>query len=125
MTAVPLPGVSRFTGQEVGRSLILHPLREPQQNSGFIILGVTSRTGGQREDRPWLGLQQEHPSLKTNPSRTEGNLRVKLHLNPVTPEQQDPAEPGPGPAVCRELSYEARQFSSAAQRRLYMGVLCT
>lgn len=37
MTAVPLPGVTRFTGQEVGCSLVLHPLTKPQQNPGVVI----------------------------------------------------------------------------------------
>lgn len=37
VTAVPLPGVARFTGQEVSRPLVLHPLSEPQQNPGVIV----------------------------------------------------------------------------------------
>lgn len=48
VTAVPLPGVSGSAGQEVGRPLILHPLSEPQQNSGVIISRVASRAGKQR-----------------------------------------------------------------------------
>lgn len=49
MTAVPLPGVSRFTGQEVSRPLVLHPLRKPQQNSGVIVLRVGRGPGGGEE----------------------------------------------------------------------------
>lgn len=45
MTAVPLPGISRFTGQEVSRPLVLHPLRKPQQNSGVIVMGGTGGGG--------------------------------------------------------------------------------
>lgn len=59
MTAVPLPGISRFTGQEVSCSLVLHPLRKPQQNSGVIILSVSRGTGGGTETRRGDNLQVE------------------------------------------------------------------
>ena len=44
MTAVPLPGVAGLAGQEVGRSLVLHALREPQQHPGIIVLCMLSGT---------------------------------------------------------------------------------
>lgn len=48
MTAVPLPGISRFAGQEVGCSLVLHSLRKSQQNPGVVILSVAGGTGDNR-----------------------------------------------------------------------------
>lgn len=46
MTAMPLPGISGFTGQEVSRTLVLHPLSKPQQNPGVVVVSVTGGTGG-------------------------------------------------------------------------------
>lgn len=51
MTAVPLPGISRFTGQEVCSPLVLHPLSKPQQNSGLIILSITGGSGRAEQSR--------------------------------------------------------------------------
>lgn len=49
MTAVPLPGVTRSVRHEIGRSLVLHPLREPQQNPDIIVCGLVIIGGA--EDR--------------------------------------------------------------------------
>lgn len=51
VAAVPLPGVARFAGQEVGCALVLHPLGEPQQDPGVVVRRVS---GGAAERR---GLQ--------------------------------------------------------------------
>lgn len=51
VTAVPLPGVTWPAGEEVGRPLVLHSLREPQQHSGVVVphRGSVGRAAGQRD----------------------------------------------------------------------------
>lgn len=99
VTAVPLPGVTRLAGHEVSGSLVLHPLGKPQQNPGVVIPSVCSSSGG--------GQKVEKGSLthKSQPS---------CFIRSVFKKRRH-----------RRLSYEDRQFSSAAQRKLYMGILCT
>lgn len=106
VTAVPLPGVTGLAGYEVGGSLVLHPLSKSQQNPGVVIPRVRSRpaggTGGSRR------MRSQH---KSQSSCFLWFFVVFIFFPRTTRPLQ--------------LSYEARQFSSEAQRRLYMGILCT
>jgi len=59
VAAVPLPGVSRFTGQEVSGSLVLHPLGEPQENPEVIVLGGGGGAGGGGHNKKRRGELEE------------------------------------------------------------------
>ena len=57
VTAVPLPGVARPAGEEVGRALVLDSLGEPQQHAGVVVSGVASvgRAAGTHQRKITLG----------------------------------------------------------------------
>lgn len=52
VTAVPFPAVPGAAGQEVGRALVLHPLREPQQHPHVVVCGFGG-VGGAGESGSW------------------------------------------------------------------------
>lgn len=52
VAAVPLPAVPGAAGQEVGRALVLHPLREPQQHPHVVVCGFGG-VGGAGESGSW------------------------------------------------------------------------
>lgn len=72
VTAVPLPGVTWPAGQEVGRPLVLHSLREPQQHSGVVVPhgGSVGRAAGQRDVKTHTHTQTRVKNGHDQPPQT-------------------------------------------------------
>lgn len=51
VTAVPLPGVTRSVGHEIGGSLVLHSLRESQQNPDIIVCSFSIIGGAENRGK--------------------------------------------------------------------------
>lgn len=110
MTAVPLPGISRFARHEVSGSLVLHPLRKPQQNPGVIILRVNGwpgKGGGGRQGVEPLVISFFHsPSIKTNDSTNVRCVEVTRPGGFLTRRGSSPRQRSAG-----------RTWASSARRR--------
>lgn len=87
VTAVPLPAVPGAAGQEVGRALVLHPLREPQQHPHVVVCGFGG-VGGAGESRSWrwslfLSLSSSPPFPFSLPSLSFIHLLYAFILRSV------------------------------------------
>lgn len=87
VTAVPFPAVPGAAGQEVGRALVLHPLREPQQHPHVVVCGFGG-VGGAGESRSWrwslfLSLSSSPPFPFSLPSLSFIHLLYAFILRSV------------------------------------------
>ena len=69
VAAVPLPGVPRSVGHEVGRALVLHPLREAQEDPDVVVRGL-GRVGGAG------GTERTHTHQDTSGRQSNTENRV-------------------------------------------------